>query len=305
MISWKENIVGNIKVGDQSFPVDEFGILNIKGNNTIAYEFHQTHTKGAFLRKFEKQKFHQVNWETPYYKKVFNEYLDGHDSFDKVALDLGCGDGRFTEYLLLKGYSKIVCVDFDYRLLVSLSEFAKQNGYSDKLLLICSDISNLPLKEDSFDLVLSIRTLYYLNDKYEEAIKYIYALLKKNGLFVISDPNMEGFVLRALVFDSLSNALLTFEKRRFKEVQVETDIWFRLFEEKELTAIYLKSGFKIEAKHGISMFHNFLRVAQLRGMIPESEIEKDEIRIEKMFDHLHEYGNLNKDIIWKLQKKVV
>lgn len=302
MSNWKEDIIDKGKASGQEFLTDEFGILNCKVENTVAYEFHQTHTKGAFLRKFEQQKYHQVNWETPYYKKVFDDYLEGQNSLDKVALDLGCGDGRFTEYLLSKGYKRVVCVDFDYRLLVSLSEFAKGKGYSDNLLLICTDINNLPLKENTYDLVLCIRTLYYLNDKYEDAIKYVHSLLKKQGLLFISDPNMEGFILRALVFDSLNNALQSFEKKKFKEVQADTDIWFRTFNEKELTEIYSRNGFSIQGKHGISMFHNLLRVAQLRGMITESEIEENESRIKLMFDHLHEHGGLFKDVIWKLRK---
>ncbi len=305
MNNWKDSVLDSSVINDKEFSTDEFGILNCKVENSVAYEFHQTHTKGAFLRKFEKQKYHQVNWETPYYKRVFDDFLDGKDFNNKVALDLGCGDGRFTEYLLHKGYEKIVCVDFDYRLLVSLSEFAEQNEYSEKLLLICTDISNLPLKEDAFDLILSIRTLYYLNEKYEKAIKYVNSLLKKDGVLIISDPNMEGFILRALVFDSLGNALQSFENRKFKEVQAETDVWFRTFDEKELTEIYLKSGFTIEDKHGISMFHNLLRVSQLRGNISELEIENNEHRIKKMFDHLHDYGHLFKDVIWKLQKQIV
>jgi SAM-dependent methyltransferase len=302
MHNWKESVVDDNTIDGQKFSADEFGILKCEVDKTIAYEFHQTHTKGAFLRKFEKQKYHQVNWETPYYKKVFDDFLGTIDSPGKVALDLGCGDGRFTEYLLSKGFRKIVCVDFDYRLLVSLSEFAEQNGYSDNLLLICSDITNLPLKEDAFDLILSIRTLYYLNEKYENAIKYVHSLLRKSGELIISDPNMEGFILRALVFDSLNNALQTFEKRKFKEVQADTDIWFRSFDEKELTEIYKRNGFKIESKHGISMFHNLLRVSQLRGIISESEIEENEFRIKQMFDHLHDSGRLYKDVIWKLRK---
>lgn len=302
MNNWKDAIIDKEKTGGRELATDELGILNYRGDNSVAYDFHQTYTKGAFLRKFDKQRYHQVNWETPYYKKVFDEYLEGQVSADEIALDLGCGDGRFTEYLLLKGYKKIVCVDFDYRTLVSLSEFAQANGYVDNLLLICSEINDLPLKANTYDLVLAIRTLYYLNDKYEDAIKYVHSLLKKQGLFLISDPNTEGFVLRALVFDSLNNALQSFENSKFKEVQAETDIWFRTFNEKELTGIYSSRGFEIKAKHGISMFHNLLRVAQLRGLIPEPEIEKNESRIKRMFDHLHEHGGLFKDIIWKLQK---
>jgi 2-polyprenyl-3-methyl-5-hydroxy-6-metoxy-1,4-benzoquinol methylase len=282
--------------------VDESGILRWKVANTVSYEFHQKHTKGAFLRKFEKQKYHQINWETPYYKRVFDAYLEGHDPKGKVVMDFGCGDGRFTEYLLARGYDKIVCVDFDYRLLVSLAEYAKENNCSEKLLLIHSDIDDLPVKAEAFDLIFSIGVLYYLNEKYPEAIRYFHSRLKKGGLQFTSDPDMEGFVLRTLLFDGLQDALRSFEKRRFKEVQGETDMWFRLFNEKEIVEIFRECGFEVADKHGISMFHNYLRVLHVRGIIPEKEIEDNESRITALFDYLHDHGRLFKHVIWKLRK---
>jgi 2-polyprenyl-3-methyl-5-hydroxy-6-metoxy-1,4-benzoquinol methylase len=315
MLQWKGKVLkdsfGNTISGEwpnlidsnnNKLEIDENGILGRKIENTISYEFHQKHTKGAFLRKFEKQKYHQINWETPYYKKIFDKYLANVDPTEKIAIDFGCGDGRFTEYLLLKGFQKIVCVDFDYKLLVSLSEFAKENSYEDNLLLIHSAIEDLQLVQGSFDLILSIRVLYYLNEKYEEGIKLFYDLLKQGGQLITSDPDMEGFILRTMIFDSLAYSLDSFEKRRFKEVQKDTNMWFRMFDEKEIAQIFSESGFIIEERHGISMFHNLLRVLQLRGMISEQEIEQNEKRIISMFNYFDENGRLFKDLVWNLRK---
>ncbi|HLG02690.1 MAG TPA: methyltransferase domain-containing protein [Bacteroidia bacterium] len=301
-----ENFSGNwpdLKDGNgKKAVIDESGILRWKVANSVSYEFHQKHTKGAYLRKFEKQKYHQINWETPYYKRTFDTFLEGQDPAGKMVMDFGCGDGRFTEYLLGLGYDQIVCVDFDYRLLAALSTFAEENNCAHKLLLIHSDIDDLPLKAGSFDLIFSIGVLYYLNEKYPDAIAYMNARLKKGGMLFTSDPDMEGFVLRTLIFDSLPDALRSFETRRFKEVQGETDMWFRLFNEKEIMQIFRENGFEIMDKQGISMFHNYLRVLHVRGIIPENEIETNESRIAALFDYLHEHGRLFKHMIWKLRK---
>jgi len=39
--------------------------------------------------------------------------------------DIGCGDGRFTEYLIDSGYTKIIATDIDINPLKNLSDFWK------------------------------------------------------------------------------------------------------------------------------------------------------------------------------------
>jgi ubiquinone/menaquinone biosynthesis C-methylase UbiE len=117
------------------------------------------------------------------------------DNFIKMArvskgsriLDLGCGHGRITELLVEKVPSlDLVGVDMTRPL---LDNFVVRSGSNEsKIELICADITELPLDDDSFDAVVSSRVFQYLPDPLlgvREAVR----VLKPNGLVVISIPN--------------------------------------------------------------------------------------------------------------------
>lgn len=302
-MSWFKNLpLKNETANQQLAETDKNGIYSCCVDQTDSYIFHEKFTKGAHLRKLSEVKHHQIQWETPYYNKVLNDYFEGYEFTGKTFLDFGCGDGRFTEFLINKGAEKIVCVDFDYNTLVSLHNYRKENELENKIEIIHSDFDNLPFTNDTFDVILSIGVLYYLNENYEKAITHMHQLLKKDGMLITSDPCMEGFLLRTLLFDSLEDAIELFDTRRFKETKEKTDFKFRLFDKKEMEKIFLSSGFKIINCKGVSSFHNFLRVAQLRGLVKEQEIEQNETKIWSMLDYLHENGSLTKHLIWKLGK---
>jgi SAM-dependent methyltransferase len=296
-MSWKDNI---IKTGNLT--TDEHGILRCVIAQSDAYEFHKKHTKGAHLRKLKNVKYHQIQWETPYYEKILDEYLNNINLHDKLILDFGCGDGRFTEYLLSKGANKIICVDFDYNTLESLAIFAKENSCYDKLLIIHSDFNSLPEFTAKFDLILSIGVLYYLNENYEKAVSYFFEQLKPNSYFITSDPDMESFLFRTLIFDGLHEAIELFNQRRFKETKDTTAYKFRVFSENEWLNIFNSAGFEIINQKGISFFHNIVRVLLLRGIIKEDELDNNIQTLWKIFDYLHDNGTLHKHKIWLLKK---
>jgi SAM-dependent methyltransferase len=305
--AWAYNLLNEnskklLQSGDITF---SHNILKCNIESNDAREFYENNSGGAFLRKLKDIKYSQAYWESPYYFKLLDKYLSDIDLSDKTVMDFGCGDGRFTEYLLNKGAKRIICVDFDYRTLHELSTFIESTGNSDKVLLIQSDLANLPLLESSIDILLAIRVLYYFNDLYERAIAQFYNLLGNSGLLIISDPDLESFVLTNLVFEDLSSALEVFEKRRFNEVNVQNNLKFRVFTENELNKIYVKNNFQVLDKHGITMIHKILRILQLRNKISFQDIEKHEDRIKKLFDFLDREGKFHKDLVWKLKKMPV
>ena len=57
--------------------------------------------KGAALRELKEQHLHLSYWETPYYASAIKKFVKSVVEVPGiVALDVGCGDGRFTELLL-------------------------------------------------------------------------------------------------------------------------------------------------------------------------------------------------------------
>ncbi len=96
-------------------------------------------------------------------------------------LDAGCGEGFLVEKLRKNGYSNFYGVDKYYH-----SKYVKK-----------CDISKLPYKNKFFDVILCLETLQYLSFKNQEkAIKELKRILKDNGTFIITIPNLKHFAAR-------------------------------------------------------------------------------------------------------------
>lgn len=106
---------------------------------------------------------------------------------DKKILDIGIGAGRTTKHLLQ--------ISTDYTGIDYVSEFAEETAkkYPDSKILL-GDARNLIEFEDrSFDFVLfSFNGLdYVLSEDRLKALKEIYRVLKKGGIFMFSSHNRD------------------------------------------------------------------------------------------------------------------
>lgn len=283
--------------------IDNNGILIGEKSETIGTEFHETRGKSALLRELTNDPMHQINWETPYYNKFIDECLEGMDLTDKVCLDLGSGDGRFTEYLIKKGAKKVISVDSDYQPLYNLSIHSKEEGYREKIELIHSGAENIPIENESVDVVLALGVYYYLGEEQVDGLKETYSKMKKGGVLISSEPNLEGIALRSLLFNTLSDMIENFTNLNFKEEKNETKYRFPLYEEKKLLSLYKLSGFKFSYKKGLSIFHQFIRIQYVRGLISKEEIENNLVKLKEVFNYLDENGKMNKTIMYKHIKK--
>lgn len=300
--NWKANFIKDHLQGDYSSVnfIDSVPIYCLNFEKSELYDFHKNHTKGAHLRELEKQKYHQVYWESPYYKKTLDKFLDGVQLQNSLILDFGCGDGRFTNYLLDNEANKIVCVDFDLDTLISLARFVKDNGFSERVILVHGDYDSIPFNQPVFDLILSIGVLYYLNSRYLDSLKYFKTLLSRDGVMITADPELESRILRALIFDNLDVAAHTFKSKCFKETELDNGFQFRAFDETEWLDLFHEANLKIIDKQKISFFHNLIRVLFLKGVITEADLDRNNQTIWEMFDYLHEHGTLAKLVVWKL-----
>ena len=103
------------------------------------------------------------------------KYLEKISPKDKI-LDLGCGLGNDTLYLIEKGYSVLSC-DFSK---VALN-YVKNNIKNSQIKYL--DISKpLPFLDNSFNVVVADLSLHYFNDETTKSIMHeIKRILDKNG----------------------------------------------------------------------------------------------------------------------------
>ena len=105
----------------------------------------------------------------------------------KTVLDIACGDGIGTAYLLSKG-AKAVCggdISVD-----SIRCARKLSGLSCSFVVL--DVCGLPFKEETFDAIVSIETIEHLDDQ-EKFLHECRRTLKEEGWFVCSTVNRDSF----------------------------------------------------------------------------------------------------------------
>lgn len=105
-------------------------------------------------------------------------------------LDLGCGYG-FIAHLIgeILGFEKIYGADIDEKRL----EVAKER--LDEVLRSNLENEKLPFPDQHFDMVISFGVLEHLRF-FDNTIKETYRVLKPEGLFVVSIPNLGDWMNR-------------------------------------------------------------------------------------------------------------
>ena len=281
---------------------DNNGIFVSDKSQTIGLEFHEKRGKPALLRALTNDPTHQINWETPYYNTFIDECLEGLDLSNKVCLDLGCSDGRFTEYLIKKGVKKVIALDADYQPLYDLSQYCDEEGFREKVQLIHGGAENIPIDDNSVDIVLALGVYYYLGEQQEKGMMETYRKMKENGILISSEPNLEGIALKSLLFDSLDEMVSNFTNNDFREGNNDLKYRFPLHEEDVILTSYGKVGLKFENKKGLSLFHQIIRIMYVKGMISKEELNKKLNTLREIFDYLDDNGYIYKTIMYKHKK---
>jgi len=204
--NWQKQILKkNYKFGDEL-------VSNENIQNTLSLEFHKKMPKGAALREFQYKHLHLSYWETKYYKDIIRRFLKDVSPETSIVGDFGCGDGRFTEFLLDLGFKKIVATDIDQKPLQSLYLHLEKRGDLDKVLLINTAVEDLPIKKGAIDIALAIGVFYYLNEQFEQGLKEVSRVLKNKGILINSEPDLDGALFKSLIFEDVDDLLENFMK---------------------------------------------------------------------------------------------
>ena len=160
-------------------------------------------------------------------KTVTKESLSNID-FYKV-LELGCGSGKNTEWLITKA-DKLVGLDFSKNML----DLARNKVKTDKVTFINTDLNeNWPVNDNSFDLAVINLTLEHI-----EALDHFF-----NSLFMKLTQGGKCFVCELHPKKQLSGS-----KARFEEngSEIELDVYYH--SELEYIESAEKAGFNLIAK---------------------------------------------------------
>jgi len=160
-------------------------------------------------------------------------------------LDLGCGNGRFYQFLKDKDIDYIG-IDSSLRLI----EKAKER-YPD-VDFRAADALNLPFSDNSFDKVFSIAVLHHIPSK-EFRLKFLREakrVLKNKGTLILTVWKLRRKEEWLLFFKYTFLKLIDKSKLDFKDILKpwgnKTLRYYHWFSERELIKLVKKEGFKIK-----------------------------------------------------------
>lgn len=104
----------------------------------------------------------------------------------KEVLDVGCGVGYGSSYLLLKGAKRVIGVDASQEAI----KLAKANFERTGLEFASSDATALPFKENTFDIVTCIGMIDHV-DNPERVVSESWKTLRPGGYFLCGAINRE------------------------------------------------------------------------------------------------------------------
>jgi len=106
---------------------------------------------------------------------------------DKLCLDLGCGTGYGSSFLVKKGAKTVVGGDKSEKAL-----FYAKSCYKSKqrksLEFVYLNATSLPFLDSSFDVVISFELIEHLKN-YERFLLEIKRVLKRGGVLILSTPS--------------------------------------------------------------------------------------------------------------------
>lgn len=122
---------------------------------------------------------------------VFDNWLDNYEGLlSGKILDLGCGNGADTKYLIDRGYDVISC-DFADNALENVKQYIANSS-----VLKVDMTKNLPFEGDSFGVVVADLSLHYFDSETtKKIISEIQRILKSGGVLlarVVSANNFQN-----------------------------------------------------------------------------------------------------------------
>lgn len=217
--------------------------------------------------------FTTTNQETTIINNRIHEIVKKINPQNSYILELGCGDGRFTKYLLSLGFSNVIAVDLDFKNTLRLRNRLNPSE-REKVLLICDDVFNLYLPEEKFDCIIAIFLFHVIYDKALEAFRLAYKLLKIGGYLINVEPMFEG----ALIYSLVCHDTEEFIRIAKTHTKVAGPNIFRrpVFDNGENEELLKKSGFEQCRKYPISVYPSLIFGGVLQK-IKVSDEKKEEI----------------------------
>jgi ubiquinone biosynthesis O-methyltransferase len=152
------------------------------------------HTREFFSHEIEVER-----WESVYNQQDFSgfclrarmsqalSWLDASDlSRDSMTLDAGCGAGIVAREVAKRGH-QVVGMDYSYDMIEKANSVCNTDG-NLRVKFSQADVESLPFKDSSFDMILCLGVITYL-ESVEKALREFSRILRPGGVLILSSLN--------------------------------------------------------------------------------------------------------------------
>lgn len=181
-------------------------------------------------------------------------FLKPHLKAGQIIADIGCGNGRVVNFIETENVDKKVYTGIDNS--EKLIEIAKKEHPDCNFLE--GDFINLPLKNESTDLIISIRAFHHLTSKKLrlQALEEMKRVLKKEGKAIITVWNLWHLKNWNLLLKAFARSIYTFGSYSPKDTLVpwgqKIRRYYHAFTTYELQKLVDKADFRIIEVYGVS-----------------------------------------------------
>lgn len=210
------------------------------------------------MKKSNIDKFNTVYGSSDHYygldlRPEFMDYFSRKDCTSLMALDLGCGEGRYAVFLASLGVT-VVAIDRSWIGIEKLSDKARKRNL--KIEAISMDIADFDFSKNRYDIIVAATILDHLPQEIlTETVSKIKMALKPGGIlyvnvFTVSDP---GYAKRL--------SLGTLESNDVSDTAECMEHYFQSGELKaffnEFDIIYEYEGLEPDLSHGTPHSHGW------------------------------------------------
>jgi ubiquinone/menaquinone biosynthesis C-methylase UbiE len=232
--------------------------------------------------------------------RLFNELQEAKNILKKnskmVALDLGCGSGNMTKYLLELNYDEVIASDVSTSFLNLVSSRFK----TDKLKTVQLNGHNLEnIESNSIDFICAYSVLHHIPD-YLGIIKEMIRVLKVGGIIYLDHEHNESFFSENKTYENFINEMREAKLPKGFAFYLKPSNYLRfligLFDRK----IMIKINPKFQREGDIHVFKDdHIIFDEIKKIFKTHYIStiKDE-------DYLLHKGNYNKDVYDKYKDKI-
>jgi 2-polyprenyl-3-methyl-5-hydroxy-6-metoxy-1,4-benzoquinol methylase len=160
--------------------------------------------KDSYIKKFDAVYGSQASYYGFDLRKEFTEFFRGKDLLNRTALDLGCGEGRYSLFLAQKG-CVTTAVDRSPAGIAKLKKMADINRLPIRAAVF--DIEDFVFQDHQYDIIVAATVLDHLSDDLRHRIiSGIQKALKPSGIlyanvFTVSDPGFRSKITSAALND--------------------------------------------------------------------------------------------------------